>query len=82
MLRIRLVFSIADLHAQEEPEFNEENTEEEVEDAVGESYPIRCSFSIKKVCRCVALRLSWFLTYTIIAGLDQGCSYHRRHVPG
>ena len=50
MPRIRLVFSIADLHAQEEPEFNEENTEEEVEDAVGESYPIRCSFSIKKVC--------------------------------
>ncbi|VDC01558.1 unnamed protein product [Peniophora sp. CBMAI 1063] len=45
---IRLVFSIADLHAQEEPEFDEDNAPEDAEENVGESYPIRCSFSIKK----------------------------------
>lgn len=51
--RIRLIFSIADIQTPEESEFPEEEGEGEEgassEDALGTSYPLRCSFSISKV---------------------------------
>jgi hypothetical protein len=43
-----MVFSISDIHnAEEEPAFEEEDGADPEE--ADESYPIRCSFSIKKV---------------------------------
>ncbi|EKM57654.1 uncharacterized protein PHACADRAFT_251414 [Phanerochaete carnosa HHB-10118-sp] len=46
---IRLMFSIADIQAQEEAEFEElEEGEETSEDQPTHSYPIRCSFAITK----------------------------------
>ena len=50
---IRLIFSIADIQAEQEAEFEEgeEGVEEGAEDSEAplHSYPIRCSFSFTKV---------------------------------
>ena len=51
---IRLIFSIADIQAEQEPEFEEgqEDADEDA-DAPLHSYPIRCSFSFTKVRICI-----------------------------
>lgn len=53
-LSIRVMFSIADIqNAEEESEFEQEN--EGGEDDHAQSYPVRVSFSVTKVGRCVVL---------------------------
>ena len=49
---IRLIFSIADIQSEQEPEFEEgeEAAENEESEVPLHSYPIRCSFSFTKVC--------------------------------
>jgi hypothetical protein len=46
---IRVMFSIADIQNVEEPEYEQEEGESEESDPA-QSYPIRVSFSITKVC--------------------------------
>lgn len=51
VISIRLMFSIADIQAEQEADFEElEEGEEASEDQPAHSYPIRCSFAITKVC--------------------------------
>ena len=53
---IRLIFSIADIQNPEESELEQEESEgESSEDELSTSYPLRCSFSISKVCFFLAL---------------------------
>ena len=56
---IRLIFSIADLQTEQEPEFEEgqEGAEGAAEDpeAPLHNYPLRCSFSFTKVCHFCSL---------------------------
>ena len=66
---IRLMFSIADIDAQQQFQ-NEENQEgpEEVEGEIAPSYPIRVSFSITKVrtrCMAVMAGLTVFVAYIL-----------------
>jgi hypothetical protein len=53
---IRLIFSIADLQTGEE-NFEAPENEDSSEDT-RMSYPLRCSFTITKVCASAALRIS------------------------
>ncbi len=50
-----MIFSIADIQNEQEPEFEEgeEGVEDGAEDAEASlpPYPLRCSFSFTKVCR-------------------------------
>lgn len=84
---IRLIFSIADIQSDQQPEFEEEGAEgveegSEEEDAA-HSYPIRCSFSFTKVHIFASTRIDSVLTaMSCLVGCDPWRADDRRNVPG
>lgn len=61
---IRLMFSIVDIQADQEAEFEDgEEGQEEDQDAPIHSYPIRCSFTFTKVRTMLspAISMAWVL---------------------
>jgi hypothetical protein len=78
--RIRLVFSIAELQSSEE-NFEDQEGEGASEGAEA-SYPIRCSFTITKVCASTHSPLISVPGLTCHVVVCSWCTEHRRRVPG
>ena len=79
------MFSIVDIQADQEAEFEEtEEGQEEDQEAPIHSYPIRCSFTITKVCTLLAPydKHAWKLMLEFaIAEQRPRINVHRRDVP-